>query len=94
MTTDKIKKEFQKTISTFRKESGKSFPKAMMTGQQMTKRTATVNCGGEWYSAEGSKMIAQTVMNDERFKTFLTKCEATAAIEPNPFGGVQIRIHY
>lgn len=47
MTTDQIKKMFQKTISAIRKEMDDDYPKAMMTGQQMAKNTATVNCGGE-----------------------------------------------
>ena len=44
----KNKRDFQKVISAIRKEmGGGEYPKAMCTGQQMKKRTATVNCGGE-----------------------------------------------
>ena len=47
-----VKKEFQKVVAHIRAERNKSrerkseYPKAMMTGQQMKKRTATVNCCG------------------------------------------------
>lgn len=91
----KIKKELQKVIGTIRKEkSANSFPKAMMTGQQMEKSTATVNCGGEWGTPESTMKRAKMVMDDERFKAFLEKYNATANIEPNSFGTYQIRIHY
>lgn len=94
MTTDQIKKNFQKTIGAIRKERNDSFPKAMMTGQQMAKNTATVNCGGEWKSAEKSLEIAKATATDPRFLVFLAECDAKAKIEPNPFGGYQIRIYY
>ena len=94
MTTDKIKKEFQKTISAIRKEMNDQFPKAMMTGQQMAKRTATVNCGGEWRTEEYSLKMAKAVATDPRFIVFLAECDANAKIEANSFGGYQIRIYY
>lgn len=94
------KKEFQKVISKIRndrkKETGNKnceYPKAMMTGQQIKKNTATVNCGGEWYGEE-SKELANAVMQDERFKQLIGKYNAKASTEVNPFGGVQIRINY
>jgi hypothetical protein len=90
-----MKKEFQKVIATIRKEKrAGSFPKPMMTTSQMEKRTATVNCGGEWGSQESTMEIAKMVMEDERFKSFLVKSEATAKIETNNFGTYQIRINY
>ena len=95
-----IKKDFQKVIKSIREQisayEGKTyeFPKAMMTGQQMDKNTATVNCGGEWRSAEYSKEIADVVMTHSEFQVFLIKYQAKAHIEENKFGGVQIRINY
>lgn len=94
MTTEQIKKRFQKTISAIRNERGGNYPKAMMTGQQMAKNTATVNCGGEWKSAEACLKIAKETATDPRFLVFLLECDAKAKIEPNPFGGYQIRINY
>lgn len=91
----KIKKELQKVIGIIRKEiSTNGFPKAMMTGQQMEKRTATINCGGEWGTADSTMQKAKMVMDDERFESFLRKCDATATIEMNGFGTYQIRINY
>lgn len=96
-----MKKEFQKVIATIRKEYGESinrtncsYPKPMMTEAQMEKRTATVNCGGEWKKLEATKEIAEMVLNDERFKSFLEKYSAQATKELNPFGTIQIRINY
>lgn len=89
-----IKRDFQKVIGAIRKEGGKQFPKAMLTGQQAAKNTATVNCGGEWYSLESTEKIAAAVMSDKRFTDFLEKHNATAQVELNPFGAQQIRINY
>lgn len=95
-----LKKDFQKTISAIRKDRKEStgrdvhYPKAMMTGQQESKRTATVNCGGEWVSEQVSVEIAELVMKDHRFNDFLARYSAKAITEKNPFGGVQVRIHY
>ena len=89
-----MKKDFQKVINSIRKDVGNDFPKAMMTGQQVVKRTATVNCGGEWKSPEYTKNLAEMVMRDSRFKDFLSKWGVTSAVEKNPFGGFQIRIFY
>ena len=94
MDTATIKKEFSKTISKIRKDIGGEFPKAMMTSHQMAKSTATVNCGGEWRSAEKCASMAAQIMEDERFQAFLAKCNARAEIEISSFGRPQIRIHY
>lgn len=42
-----MKKELQKVIKAFRdaQEEPSSYPKAMMTAQQMRNGTATINCG-------------------------------------------------
>ena len=95
----KIKRDLQKAVSGVRADRKKTnereeYPKAMMTGQQMEKNTATVNCGGEWKKAETTLEIATQVINDERFKDFLEKHNADARIEANNFGGFQIRINY
>lgn len=89
-----LKKDFQKVIGAIRKDQRGDYPKAMMTGQQMAKNTATVNCGGEWRSAQYSWELADLVTRDERFVQFLARHNATAHIEPNPFGGSQVRINY
>ena len=95
MDVNKIKKEFQKVIGIIRKDKfAYSYPKPMMTGAQMEKRQATVNCGGEWGTPESTLETANTVMADERFTAFLAKVEATAKIETNNFGTYQIRINY
>lgn len=78
---EKTKKAFQRVIANIRKETGDQFPKAMMTSQQMNKCTATVNCGGEFKGTESSKELAEKVLNDERFLTFLEKNKAAAAVE-------------
>ena len=88
------KTKFQKVIAAIRKEVGGDYPKAMMTGQQMKKNTATVNCGGEWRSKEFSEMLAAQVTADPGFQKFLKEENATANIEANPFGGVQVRINF
>ena len=91
---DRMKKDFQKAIGAIRKEMNSQYPKAMMTGQQMRKNTATVNCGGEHRSEQYSVELACQVIDDKRFKEFLTTYNATAEIEKNPFGGFQIRLHF
>lgn len=94
------KKEFQKTIKKIRTARGKNpngknfeYPKAMMTYAQQKKRTATVNCGGEW-SKEKSKVIAELVMNSTDFQALMFLYNATAKIELNQVGGYQVRITY
>lgn len=94
------KKRFQKVIGEIRndinKENGTSgnFPKPMMTVVQMEKREATVNCGGEWSTAEKTKEKADKVMSDKRFRDFLLDTGATAVVEMNNFKTYQIRIKF
>lgn len=100
METSKIKKALQKTVKGIREDlnaangTASDFPKTMMTGQQMAKNTATVNCGGEWASAEKSLARANAVVADSRFKNFLAEAGATAKIEVTNFGSYQVRINY
>ena len=47
------------------------FPKAMMTGQQISKGTATINCGST--RREENKEVAEKFMENEAFKTW---CES------------------
>lgn len=90
-----IKKEFQKVIGTIRKDNDeKSFPKPMMTAVQMEKREATVNCGGEWSTAEKTLERANAVIKNDRFIDFINKHNATAKIEKNNFNTYQIRIYF
>lgn len=91
------KKDFQKVISKIRKDLGYEYPKAMMTGQQIRKNTATVNCGGEWLKSETNVEICDYVINDPRFISFLDRNHATAHLEPTAYGAkkyLQIRIHF
>ena len=81
-----IKKAFQKTISEIRKDwridrntPNDEYPKAMMTSQQEQHNTATVNCGGDWCSF--SKELAQYVMDDERFRKFISDTGAKVTVE-------------
>lgn len=92
---EKTKKDFQKVIGAIRKEAGTgSFPKPMMTAAQMMKNEATVNCGGEWSTAEKTLERANKVMQDSRFVAFLEAHNAKAGLELNNFKTYQIRIHF
>ena len=101
METSKIKKDLQKTIKSIRDELNaenpdrvNDIPKAMMTDQQVAKRTATVNCGAGWHcTGPNSKNLAQTVSDSAAFKEFLSRTGATARLEPTGYG-YQIRINY
>lgn len=80
MLTAEIKKEFQKVIATIRKELNKAagcafdYPKAMMTGQQMRKNTATVNCGHSFTRRN-------QVLQHPAFMAFCKKYNAVATAE-------------
>lgn len=95
------KKDLAIVIGTIRKERNEEinlpkckFPKPIMTAKQMEQNTATINCGGEFSSLEKTTERSELVMNDERFKEFLKKHNATAKIELNQFGTKQIRINF
>jgi hypothetical protein len=62
---DNMKKDFQKAVKTFRDGSDYhgEYPKAMMTAQQMYKRTATINCG----RAEFGEELAPKVLAHKDF---------------------------
>ena len=96
------KRAFQKTIGAIREDwrvkrntPQGEYPKAMMTWQQEEHNTATVNCGGDHCSF--SKELADYVMNDERFKKFLSDNGAEATVEKFWHGscpGYQVRINF
>ena len=88
-----VKKDFQNTIKAIRGDRYR-YPKPMMTEVQMSKKEATVNCGGEWGTTETTYEVATYVMNDARFADFLARHNAKATIEFNNFGTYQIRIHF
>lgn len=98
------KREFQKVIGKIRADvrvedelPRTEYPKAMMTGQQIEKMTATVNCGGEWVSASRSRQVARRVIRDERFQQFLQESNGKAEIEQFYVGSClafQVRIHF
>lgn len=96
MITTEVKKEFQKVVATIRKDlnaaAGKTYeyPKAMMTGQQMQKNTATVNCGHSFTRPE-------KVLQHPAFKDFLQKFNATAKTEqtgPKDYVQYQVRLYF
>ena len=97
---EKTKKEFQKIIKAIRYEltedisCRREYPKLMMTKVQMSKNQATVNCGGEWGTRVSTKAVADAVLNDEDFKTFIDGHNATANLEINNFGTYQIRVQF
>lgn len=97
MITAEVKKEFQKAIAAIRKEisteAGQAceYPKAMMTGQQMKKNTATVNCGSK-------SMLSDQVLRHPAFIAFCEKHHATAHAERIVYGSYytqyQLRLHF
>lgn len=91
-----LKKEFQKVVARIRAEQNATqerkseYPKAMMTGQQQAKGTATINCSG-------SSTLAAGVINHPAIVAFLRSHNATAAAEAVNYGGWtqhQIRINF
>ena len=97
MITETTRKDFQKTIKAIRDTytmicgERQEYPKAMMTGQQEEKNTATVNCGRR---RESTETVANVVMNDPLFKGFLAQYNAKANIEINSEGKTQVRINF
>lgn len=95
---EKVKKEFQAVIKAIRQEmeTESQYPKPMMTAAQIEKKTATVNCGGEWKQNDKgwALNLAKTVMQDERFIEYLAKYEGRAHIEEDSFGVAQVRINF
>lgn len=87
------KKEFQLTIKAIRKELGYgAFPKAMLTGAQEVKRTATVNCGFDYYDKMKTEAIVHEVFEHELFREMLKHNDAGAFIETQGVWVKQIRI--
>ncbi|MCE5342634.1 MAG: hypothetical protein LLF96_03480 [Eubacteriales bacterium] len=78
VNTEKLKKDFQKTVKNFRDtlpdvlnyqkcEQRPDYPKAMMTSQQMMKGTATVNFGS---NSEGHENNLVAFIETDAFKKF------------------------
>lgn len=92
-----FKKDFQKTIAAIRQDLGMSeYPKAMCTGAQYAKGTATVNCGGEWRPTSSGD-TAQKVMDHPKFAAFLASHNAKAVFETGRYYNTTwtlIRIHF
>ena len=84
-----------KNAQTFKKDLSKAikhirdfyfhgnFPKAMMGSHQIMNKTATVNCGGEWYKPERSKEIAEKVLADREFRAICAYDGVKAELEYN-----------
>ena len=98
------KADFQKIVKSLRTdlqvvnaEEYATYPKAMMTSAQEAKRTATVNCGGEWRPGQRSLDLALQLMASQTFRTFLAENGATAHLEEASAGSrtwTQVRINY
>ena len=101
-----IKKDFQKVVKQIRDDLNRNaerknaYPKAMMTGQQVKKRTATINCGeyadSSFVQVAGDR--ANKIMNDERFKRFCNiygvKEAYVERVKREVYTTTQIRINY
>lgn len=86
------KKEFQKFVKKYRGE-GEEFPKAMMHGSQIRKRTATINCG-----RKNSKELAKKIVSSSEFDSFIKGQNARHIVEKKSddfYGQIeQIRIYW
>lgn len=105
---EEMKKDLQKLVKMFRDELNQTrerksdYPKAMMTGEQMKRRTATINCGYTWCADDEEVMgnlrqRANFIMEDQRFINFCEGYDAIAHVEEVKVSGttqVQIRINY
>ena len=106
---DDMKKEFQKMVKAFRDElpdrtitnwrTGREmtvrpeFPKAMMTGQQMSKKTATINFGRE--DEKDNWTAAAAFFDYPPFIAWLQKYGILGAgIETSSDHNVQIRVKW
>lgn len=106
-----MKKDLQKLVKIIRDELSQvsggyrsDYPKAMMTGQQMERRTATINCGYTYtQGAEKEEIVrlfrqrANFIMEDQRFMNFCEGYDAISYVEEVKVSGttqVQIRINY
>lgn len=101
--TDALKKDLQKTVKKYRdnlpkvtnycgKISSPEYPKAMLTGQQMAKGTATINFG---YNCESNHdKLAEFAASDE-FKSFCEKHDIKVGPkEINSDNRVQLRMYF
>ena len=103
MEIKKMKKELQKIVKAYR--DGKpgiqdwrgnpcrdEYPKAMLTGQQELKKTATINFG---YDKPAHQAELKEFRASEAFRSFLEKWELTdAGTELNQDNNIQIRIRW
>ena len=100
-----IKKDFQKVVKAIRDdlnhitERKNEYPKAMMTGQQIKKRTTTINCG-EYAGlrlVQYANDLAFRILYDDLFENFCNAYGVVAYIERITRGvytTTQIRIKY
>lgn len=98
-----IKKDLQKIVKKYRDSLEKvidnrgrvftpEYPKAMMTGQQIEKGTATINFG---YNFADHHDNLNEFANSEAFKTFCEKHSIkVAGKEINADNRVQLRLYY
>ena len=98
-----LKKDLQKTVKKFRdalpdittwdgRNVRPEYPKAMLTGQQMAKKTATINFG---YNCEKNHNNLSDFENSEAFKTFCEKYNIKVGQkEINADNRVQLRMYF
>jgi len=88
------KRAFVKTVTKIRKALGTTdYPKAMMTGAQQAKGTATINC--DCHRKEMDPMAMQDLLfTDPLLLELLADQGATAHKEMSKDGFPQIRINY
>ena len=102
--TPAIKREFQKLVKTIRESdfntsAGCEYPKAIMTEAMMDRGEATIifTWQGTFYNETTkayTKARAEKFMEEESFKAFLNREQATAQVELKENNNYHIRIHF
>lgn len=101
--TDTLKKDLQKTVKKFRdalpdrtdwcgRPYRPEYPKAMLTGQQLAKGTATINFG---HNCETNHDALADFASSDEFKAFCEKHSITVGPkEINADNRVQLRMYF
>lgn len=101
--TENLKKDLQKTVKKFRdalpdrtdwygRPYRPAYPKAMLTGQQMAKGTATINFG---HNCETNHNALTDFVNTDEFKAFCEKHSIKVGPkEINSDDRVQLRLYF
>jgi hypothetical protein len=103
MNTENLKKDLQKTVKKFRdalpdrvdwygRPCRPEYPKAMLTGQQLAKGTATINFG---HNCEANHTKLADFASSDEFKAFCEKHGVkVGAKEINGDNRVQLRMYF